>query len=188
MHNFLDDINYLGSLLLNGKVILCPTDTIWGLSCNAFDKNAVDRIYKIKKRDRAKPFILLAKDIDQVKRYTKNLHPRIETLLSYYNKPLTVIHQAVDTFPRHLINEKNQVAIRICKHPLIQKVITNIDQLLVSTSANLQGQPTPLVLEEIPSLVKNKVDYICHDHKQENNRIASTIINYNSEGELFFVR
>jgi len=127
MINFLDNINHICTLLKEGKIILCPTDTIWGLSCDIFHEQSVNRIYQIKNRDRNKPFIILVNNIEMLKRFIQNLHPRVETLLQHYNKPLTIIHQAGDLIPDYLLCGNNTIAIRITTLPLLKKIIAHLD-------------------------------------------------------------
>ena len=187
--HYLDNINHIASLLADGAVILCPTDTIWGLSCDATSSHAVEKIYKIKKRDRNKPFILLVDNIARLRQYTTDIHPRIETLISFYNKPLTIIHKASSKLPATLTDKTGHIAIRVCKHPLIQEIIYQLDRPLVSTSANLEGQTTPKLYHEIAEVIKNQVQYSCQSYRSSNGAPnESTIVKYTNDGELIFLR
>lgn len=189
MTNYLDNVNLIGQSLQEGKVILCPTDTIWGLSCNAFDKAAVDRIFEIKNRDKSKTMILLVDSISRLKEYVVDLHPRIETLLSYYTNPLTIIHKASSLIPQYLVGPENTIAIRITYDDFLTELISFCGLPIISTSANVQGSPSPERFSDISSEIKDKVDYVCSSGRSiEKKHAESTIIKYNQEGELFFLR
>ncbi len=189
MANFLDNINSIGQLLQDGKVILCPTETIWGLSCNAWNKGAVDKIFEIKNRDKSKTMIVLVDSIARLKEYVIELHPRVETLLSYYSNPLTIIHKASSKVPAYLLGPESTIAVRITTNELLIELISFLGHPIISTSANVQGQKSPQNFDEISEHIKEKVDYICYTgRKTATNRSESTIIKYNNEGELFFLR
>ncbi len=189
MPNYLDNVNRISELLDNGNIILCPTDTIWGISCNAFNQSAVSRIYALKQRDLDKSCILLVDSIAHLKKYIKNFHPRIETLISLHNKPLTVIHEAAGNLPKYLTQDDGTIAIRITSHPLIREVIAMLGKPIISTSANIQGVPSPKSYSEISKEIRDKVDYICYTGREDNHNVQSSrIIKYSQEGELFFLR
>ena len=114
--SYLDNLDEVKDMLDHGKVILCPTDTIWGLSCDAFNKEAVQRIFSIKNRDFNKPLILLVDSIQHLKKYITSIHPRIETLIHYHRRPVSVIYDANNKLPDYLSNEKNTIAIRVVKN------------------------------------------------------------------------
>lgn len=189
MTNPVDDLKEIGQLLALGKIILCPTDTIWGLSCDAFNKSAVERIYTIKKRDRTKPLILLVSSISMLKKFARNIHPRVENLIDLYEKPLTVIHEASDKLPDYLITDTGTIAIRLTKDETLQALISNLGKPIVSTSANLQGAPSPDYFDMISEDIKSEVDYVFYTNRSNGKKTsASTIIRYSEEGELFFLR
>ena len=189
MTNYLDNVNRIKELLDLGHIMLCPTDTIWGLSCDAFNLEAVSKIYKIKQRDLDKSCILLVDSITHLKKYITNFHPRIETLLSYYNKPLTIIHQASQDLPNHLTHQDGTIAIRITSHPLLKEVISMLGRPIISTSANIQGEASPKYYDEISNRIRTKVDYICYTGREDTPHIPpSRIIKYSQDGELFFLR
>jgi len=189
MTNQLDDLLEIGQLLTNGGIILCPTDTIWGLSCDAYNHSAVAKIYDIKQRDKTKPLILLVSNLDMLNKYTTNLHPRVENLIDLYKKPLTVIHQISTALPIHLQNESRTIAIRLTQDSNLSELIDKLGRPIVSTSANIQGQAVPYNYELISDKIKNAVDYIFHDRRHSTAKNPeSTIIKYNEDGELFFIR
>ncbi len=177
------------SNLKKGKIILYPTDTIWGIGCDATNEKAIRKIYKIKKREINKPFIVLVSDIEMLKKYVEDLHPRIETLLYYHNRPLTIIYKKSKNLPGILTGEHGSIAIRVIKEKVISKIIKEFGKPIVSSSANIAGEPFPKSFKEISEEVKTSVDYIL-PYKQEdkNSTTPSVIAKYNKNGKLKFIR
>ncbi|NNF20549.1 MAG: threonylcarbamoyl-AMP synthase [Saprospiraceae bacterium] len=189
MQKTYDDLSQIDSILKKGGVMLCPTNTIWGLSCDAYNKSAVDRIFQIKERDPTKKLIILVNSIEQLKECVESIHPRIETLLEFCNRPLTVIYPASPNLPAYLSTEINTVGIRVTKNQLLIDIIENLGHPLVSTSANKQGVPFPKNFNEIAPAIIKDVDYTCYAQRNiKNAGRPSLIIRYNEEGELIFLR
>lgn len=187
MNLMLDDLHKVGQMIKEGAVILCPTDTIWGLSCDALNKDAVSKIYDIKERDRKKPLILIVNSIEMLKQYIVDIHPRIETLIEFYERPMSVIYKAKN-LPHYLINNDGTIAIRVTYDDMLIQLIEAANTPIVSTSANKQGTPSPRVFSEIDSTIVNAVDYVFNSRRNEFNSKASLIIKFNNEGELLFLR
>jgi L-threonylcarbamoyladenylate synthase len=188
MKNLLDDLNHISALLREGAVILCPTDTIWGLSCDAFNQESVEKIYKIKKRDLDKPLILLVDSIEMLKKYIRDIHPRVETLIVHYERPMSVIYMANHKLPSYLVNADGSIAIRVTYDPMLQELIGLLRRPIVSTSANLQSEGSPKTFADINPIIKQSVDYVFQTRRKEKNSFASIIIKFNEEGELLFLR
>ncbi len=189
MQREFDDLKAISRLLLKGQVILCPTDTIWGLSCNAMDDKAVQKIYTIKKRDKSKKLILLVNSVKELKRHVRAVHPRIETLIHFCTRPLTIIYDASPDLAKHLVSEKGTVAIRVTREPDLCELIQELNQPLVSTSANRQAKPFPRTFTDIDKNIINQVDYVFRSGRESNNnKRPSLIIKCNEEGELLFIR
>ena len=172
-----------------GKVILYPTDTIWGLGCDIFNHNAVKRIFEIKARPENKPFILLVSSLQMLKRYVY-IHPRVETLLAYHQKPLTLIYPKVRNLPEYLLAEDGSIAIRLGHDPFCKFLIDKIDKPIISTSANIGGEPFPKSFNEISPTVKEMVDHTVqlNIEKAEEEAQPSIIATFNHKGELDFLR
>ncbi len=183
------NLNIAISNLKKGKIILYPTDTIWGIGCDATNEEAIKKIYKIKNRDINKPFIVLVSDIEMLKKYVENLHPRIETLLYYHNRPLTIIYKKAKNLPDILTGDKGSIAIRVIKEKVISKLIEKFGKPIVSSSANIAGEPFPRSYEEINQKIKKEVDYIL-PYKQNipSDTTPSVIAKYNRNGKLKFLR
>lgn len=189
MNSELDNLTEIVKLLKEGAVVLCPTDTIWGLSCDAMNLSSVRRIFDIKSRDLDKPLILLFSRVSEIKKYVSGLHPRIEDLLIYYRKPVTFIHKAGPILPKHLVNKDGTVAIRLTQDETLRELIDDLGHPIVSTSANVQGEASPSIYSEITDKVKSQVDYIFKSGRiNGNNSLASPIIKYDKEGQLIFLR
>jgi len=189
MCNYLDDLNHVKTLINKGKIVLCPTDTIWGLSCDALNQEAVRRIYEIKNRDLDKPLILLVDSIAHLKKWVKDVHPRVETLIHYHLRPISVVYEASQKLPDFLCNADNTVAIRVTKNQMLKKLIAHLGKPIVSTSANLQGAPSPTNFVDISTEVINNVDYVFETHRDSANKSKSSrLIRWDQEGELIFLR
>ena len=183
------ELDFYSDELRKGKVILYPTDTIWGIGCDATNLSAVEYVYKIKNRDRDKPCILLVESIDHLKKYVIDLHPRIENLLLYYHKPTTIIYKANQTLHPSLLNKDGTIAIRLIRHDFCSKLIEKLGRPLISTSANIQGEPFPKSFDDVSQEIKSKVDCIVDQHyESETNSEPSIMLSYNETGELKFIR
>jgi len=189
MPNYLDNLNVVKDILLEDKVILSPTDTVWGLGCSAMSELAVKKIYSLKERDHNKPFILLVHNVQLLKQYIKNIHPRIETLIHYHQRPLSIIYEVNNNIPVYLKSTEDTIAIRVTKDPLLIELIQKLGHPLVSTSANIQGEPTPELFSQIDSRIIEKVDYVFKEGRKINEKKSpSMLIKFNEEGELVFLR
>ena len=183
-----DNISEIVDLLHRGKTILYPTDTIWGIGCDATNTEAIERIYEIKKRDRTKPLIILVSDIEMLKKYVPHLHPRIETLLVYHKRPLTLLHKNTTGLPEILLKKK-KAAIRIVKEPFIASVIKQLGKPITSTSANIAGQEFPKSFNEISPEIIRAVDYVFRYRQNDTAQYTPSVIaTYNNRGILKFLR
>lgn len=184
-----DKVQFYIDQLKRGQILLYPTDTIWGIGCDATNLSSVERIYEIKKRDRNKPFVLLLSNIDQLNQYTIGLHPRIENLLLYYTKPITIIYQASELLHPEILNEDGTIAIRITRNEFCKGLIDGINKPLVSTSANFQGKPFPDSFEGIDEEIITEVDLIVDKSFETSLKASpSILVKISEEGELIFLR
>ena len=183
-----DNFDFITNLLNQGKTILYPTDTIWGIGCDAQNINAIKKIYRIKQREQDKPFIILVSSIEMLKEYVQDIHPRIETLLLYHNRPLTLIYPKGKNIPSILIKNK-KIAIRIVQEPVIARLIEIFGRPIVSTSANIAGTDFPKTFNDIDIKILNAVDYIFNYKRTETIPGAPSVIaTYNKNGKLKFLR
>lgn len=195
MHDYKEDSEKRGQIRLaaeklrSGGLLLYPTDTIWGLGCDALNPGAIEQLARLKQRPLEQPFLLLVNSVEMLKKYTRSVHPRIETLLFYHERPLTVLYDATDTLPPGLVSKEKKVAIRIINHGTCYDLIEEFGFPLVSTSANLHGEPFPKHFGEISSAVIQQVDYVLHPLPDEEfTGEPSVIAGFDKKGELYFIR
>ena len=191
--------------LREGKVILYPTDTIWGLGCDATNPEAVRRIYEIKHRDDSKSLVLLACDLDQIARYIKEIPSMAIDLVEVNDKPMTLIYPGAITYPApeegqapkadkyHLayntVAEDGSVGIRIPMMDFCVNMAQNLSRPIVSTSANISGEPSPRKFKDIPEEITSAVDYIVDPRIEAHSTgEASQIIKIGLDGEVAIIR
>ncbi|MBL7825757.1 MAG: threonylcarbamoyl-AMP synthase [Saprospiraceae bacterium] len=184
-----DDISEIAALLRKGSVICYPTDTIWGIGCDAFNEHSVARIIEIKGRIPDKGFILLVSSIEMLKRYVPKLHPRIETLLSFHQRPLTVIYERTVGLPDFVKAPNGSIAIRVATDQFCQELIETFNGPIVSTSANKSGEPFPPTFGSISSEILGTVDYVVK-YRQDDKEPGepSAIAKLDRHLELEFIR
>jgi L-threonylcarbamoyladenylate synthase len=183
------DIENIVAALNRGGVIIYPTDTIWGIGCDVSNTAAIKRVYEIKEREADKPLIVLVSDLEMLKEYVDNIHPRIESLLHYHEKPLTVIYKEVRDIPEILRGKNGSVGIRIVQDDYCRNFIRKFGRPIVSTSVNKSGQPAPVHFAEIEFDLLNDADYVSqHRRNDKFEAIASKIISFNSNGKIKFLR
>jgi len=183
------ELDQIVKTLDDGGVIIYPTDTIWGIGCDATNPKAVDKIYSIKERPKSKPFIILVNGINMLHQYVNKVHPRLETLLSYHKRPLTVIYDYPKNLPTNVIATDGSVAIRIAQDPFCQQLIEFLGKPIVATSANKSTEPFPSNFGNISFDIMQKVDYIVH-YKREDESVhdPSVIVKLSDKSELIFLR
>ncbi|HNY62842.1 MAG TPA: L-threonylcarbamoyladenylate synthase [Bacteroidales bacterium] len=154
------EITKCAELLKEGKVILYPTDTIWGLGCDATNPKAVDKIYKIKERQEIKSLIILIDSESRLPLYVEDIPLIAWDLITHTYRPTTYIYPKAKNLPSRLIPMDQSIAIRIVKNKFCQKLIQALDKPIISTSANLSGEPSPASFKDISAHIINKVDYV----------------------------
>ena len=162
MVDFEEDIIECLAVLKAGGLILYPTDTVWGIGCDATNAVAVERVYRLKKRPDEKAMIVLVADEREVLQYVAAPDLQVFDYLQETKKPTTVIYQGAIGLADNLIAEDGSIAIRICKENFCKHLIKRFRKPIVSTSANISGEPVNLLFESIPGEIKSGVDYIVH--------------------------
>ena len=174
---------------LKGGTILYPTDTIWGIGCDATNAKAVKKIYSIKNRVESKSMIVLLADFDQLKHYVDDIPTVTADLIQSIEKPLTIIYNGAKNLAPNLIAADGTIAIRIVKHEFCRALIQSLGKPLVSTSANISGAPSPLFYSDIQDYIKTKVDYVeSLEQKINTENKASTIIKLEKSGAYTIIR
>ena len=172
-----------------GLVVLYPSDTLWAITCDITNKAAVQRVQKIKNSKTQGEMILAVSSIEMLKEYVISIHPRIETLLTYHQKPLSIIYDTPHNIPEHLISKEGTVAIRVVKDEISKSIIDALDQPILSTTASPQAsQVFPATYDEIPTIIKEEVDHIMHVYPASMEGLPSILATYNRKGDLEFKR
>lgn len=166
-----------------------PADTIWGIGCDAADRDAIARLYTIKGRDMNRPLIVLVSDLDQLYEVAAEVHPRIDTLLHYHERPLTVVYPSAHESYSHLAASDGSIAVRIVKSGFCHELIAAYGHPLVSTSANFSGERSAVTFEMISPDLIARVDYVLPAFTERDITGApSAIARYDENGELDFLR
>jgi L-threonylcarbamoyladenylate synthase len=189
MVDYQNDIVKCLEVLKRGGLILYPTDTVWGIGCDASNEKAVKRIYEVKKRKSKKAMIVLVAEERDILKYVAQPDMRILEFLQQTTKPTTVVYKGVVGLAENLANKDGTIAIRICKDEFCRHLIKQFRKPVVSTSANISTYPTPLNFNQVPDEIKNAVDYIVK-YRQEDLDLASasSVIKWNKDGSLKVIR
>lgn len=184
-----EDIRRAIEVMNQGGIILYPTDTIWGLGCDATNPEAVRRIYEIKQRTDAKALISLVDSETKVQFYVKEVPEVAWDVMELSEKPMTVVFDGGRNLAPNLLAEDGSVAIRITKEAFSKELCMRMKRAVVSTSANISGQPAPRCFAEISEEIKKAVDYICTSRQDEPpTQTASSIIKLGAGGEVTIIR
>ncbi len=189
MNTFETDIKASLAAMHNGGVILYPTDTVWGLGCDALDEAAVDKIFAIKQRPPQKSLIVLLAEPRDILQYVATPPPDIIDIVENFEKPTTVIYEGALGFPDNVVNEDGTIAIRVTSDPFCKMLIKRLQRPLVSTSANISGQPTAAIFAQVAKDIMSGVDYVVK-HRQDDNSIASPsrLVKIDDDGNLEILR
>ncbi|MCQ2156713.1 MAG: threonylcarbamoyl-AMP synthase [Bacteroidales bacterium] len=177
------------AVLKAGGVILYPTDTVWGLGCDATNEEAVAKVFEIKKRSGAKSLVLLAADLDMVARYIKEIPSIAIDLVEVNDAPMTIVYPGAQYLAPNVVAEDGSVGIRIPMNDFCQALIRRFRKPIVSTSANISGEPTPSRFDEISDVIKGAVDWCAPGNiGGEATGKASQIIKIGLKGEVEIIR
>ena len=179
--SFERDIEKCLETLKNGGLILYPTDTVWGIGCDATDEKAVEKIYKLKRRSDEKAMIVLVTDEKEILQHVAAPDLSLFDYLDKATKPTTVVYEGALGFADNLVAKDGSIAIRICKEEFCRRLIKRFRKPIVSTSANISGMPSPKFFKEISDEIKNGVDHIVQ-YKQQDETSAqpSSLIRWNN--------
>ncbi len=184
-----EDIRKAVEVLRKGGVILYPTDTIWGIGCDATNEQAVARVYQIKQRNDSKALICLVDSDARLQRYVRNVPEVAWDLLDVATKPTTVILDHAVNLAPNLIAEDGSTALRITKEPFSKALCYRFQKPIVSTSANISGEPAAQNYKDISPEILDAVDYVCWSRRQEHKpHKASSIIKLTEDGVVSIIR
>ena len=184
-----EDIRQAVETMKKGGVILYPTDTVWGIGCDATNEKAVAKVYEIKRRADSKAMICLTDSDVRLQRYVRNAPEVAWNILELATKPTTVIFDEVHNLAPNLKAEDGSVAIRITREPFSKELCYRFQKPIVSTSANISGDPTAQNYRDISEEIINAVDYVCFSRRQEKEpHTPSSIIRIRQNGEMEIIR
>lgn len=189
MSLFKNDIEECLLVLNKGGLILYPTDTIWGIGCDATNATAIQKIYDLKKRVNTKTMIILVGHHQEIMQYVNQPDQQIFDYIKGIRKPTTVIYEGAIGLADNIINEDGTIAIRVVKDSFCKELIQVFGKPIVSTSANVSGYPSPGIFNDIDMAIKKGVDYIVQ-HRQNDFYIAepSAIIRWNKNDDPTIIR
>lgn len=184
-----EDINKALDILHQGGVILYPTDTIWGLGCDATNPDAVKKIFDIKQRDDKKSLLVLLDNAGKIPSYVNEVPEVAWNLIDLSENPLTIIYSNAKNLAPNLIAEDGSIGIRIANDPFCQKLIQRFKKPIVSTSANISGKSAPANFSEIEDEIINTVDYVVEWRQDDYSKSkASSILKLGPSGEIKIIR
>ena len=182
------EIDISSEVLKGQKILLYPTDTVWGIGCDATSETAVAKIFKIKQREESKSLIILVDSIEMLQEYVSSISENIINVLSSTKKPTTIIYNNPVGLARNVVADDNTVAVRIVQNEFCQHLIKQFGKPIVSTSANVSGVETPKSFKEIDIVILESVDYIVNLHREEVNEKSSAILKVAENGEIIVLR
>ena len=184
-----EDIRRALDVLNKGGVILYPTDTIWGIGCDATNEEAVSRVYAIKRRTDAKALITLVDSEAKIQGYVREIPDVAWQLIDCSTRPLTIIYDGARHLAPNLLAEDGSVAIRLTREAFSRELCLRFHRPIVSTSANLSGEPSPATFDDISKDIKQAVDYVCTSRRDDRTPARpSSIIKLAANGEVKIIR
>lgn len=184
-----DEVNKALEVIKSGGVILYPTDTVWGIGCDATNEAAVEKVIKLKGRAENKSLIILLENVNRLDSYVSEVPEIAYDLIEYAENPLTIIFSGAKNLAPSVINQDTSVGIRIVKHPFCEQLIQRFRKPIVSTSANLSGENTPKTFSKISDEILSNVDYVVDFEQHETaEKTPSTIMKLEADGRFSFIR
>src|SRR5574344_220228 len=184
-----DDIRQAIEVMKNGGTILYPTDTVWGIGCDATNAEAVAKIFKIKRREESKAMICLVDNDNRIQRYVRNVPEVAWDVMNFATKPTTVILDGAVGLAPNLIAEDGSIAMRITQEEFSKELCYRMQKPIVSTSANISGEPAAQNYRDISEEIMSQVDYVCITRRNEHKpHKPSSIIRLRQDGEVIVIR
>ena len=184
-----DDIRNAVETMRRGGIILYPTDTVWGIGCDATNAEAVAKVYNIKHRDDSKALICLVDSESRLQRYVRDIPNVAWDIFELSVKPTTIVLDNAVNLAPNLIADDGSIAMRITKEPFSKELCYRYQKAIVSTSANISGEPAARNFCDITEEIINAVDYVCWTRRQEHKpHTPSSIIKLTANGEVTIIR
>jgi L-threonylcarbamoyladenylate synthase len=185
----INDIKIAVEVLRKGGLILYPTDTIWGIGCDATNPEAVSKIYKLKQREDSKSMLVLIENPNLLNTYLDTVPEIAWELIEVTDKPLTIIYPKAKNLALNLVAADGSIGVRVVKHPFCEKLLQTFRKPIVSTSANVSGTSFPKKFSEIDRAIIDGVDFVVPvDYDESKNPVPSGIIQLGLKGEVKVVR
>ncbi|MBR6647944.1 MAG: threonylcarbamoyl-AMP synthase [Bacteroidaceae bacterium] len=189
MGTIADEAKKCVDVLRRGGVILYPTDTVWGIGCDATNAEAVKRVYEIKRRADNKAMLLLVDNADRISRYVATVPSVAWDLVELADRPLTVIYDGARNLAPNLIAEDGSIGIRVTSELFSKELCYRFQKAVVSTSANISGEPTPRFFAEVSKEIIDAVDYVVNYRQLEKgNPKSSSIVKLTANGTVKIIR
>ena len=183
------EINKAIDVLKKGGVILYPTDTIWGIGCDATNPDAVEKIYKIKQRAESKAMLVLINDSSELDKYVETVPDIAYELIDVAVKPLTIIYDGAIGLASNLIASDGSIGIRVTKEEFSHQLCKRFRKPIVSTSANVSGKKSPATFREIDNAILESVDYVVNYRQEDDCALKSSeIIKLSKSGTIKIIR
>ena len=183
-----DEIQNAYTSLIKSEILLYPTDTVWGIGCDATSDEAVSKVFEIKQRSESKSLVILVDSIEMLKKYIPTVSKAVLELLSKTTNPTTIIYDNPVGLSKNVVATDNTVAVRIVQHEFCKQLIHQFGKPIVSTSANISGNPTPNSFKEIEQSILDSVDYVVNLQREEVSEKSSTILKVSKNGEIIVLR
>ncbi len=185
----MSDLNNIIKILNKGGTILYPTDTVWGLGCDATNQKAVEKIHKIKKSRPDDRLPIIVSSLEMLHKYVESIHPRLETLLFYHQRPLTVIFDQCKNLPGNISDRSGSVAMRVTHDPFCLDLIDGLGRPIVATAASYIEECAPIKFAHVSLEIARQVDYVerpVHTHRES--PAPSVVVRLGDGAELQFLR
>ncbi|SDQ57894.1 L-threonylcarbamoyladenylate synthase [Flagellimonas zhangzhouensis] len=184
----IEEVNHSNTILKEGGLILYPTDTVWGIGCDATNPEAVKKVYALKKREDSKALICLVSHQAMLERHVQEVPEVAYDIMDLATKPTTIVFDAPKGIAENLVAEDNTLAIRVASDKFCQYLINKFGKPIVSTSANISGEPTPKQFKDISPEILKGVDYVVNLPDVNQNPSPSSIIKLSNDGQVKVIR
>jgi L-threonylcarbamoyladenylate synthase len=181
-------INIAVDFLKKGSTIIYPTDTLYGIGCDASNYDAVEKIYALKERDLSKSLIVLVDSFQMLESIIEEVPDMAWEVLKVNKKPLTIIYDRPKNVAENVVSENNTLAVRVTNDPLCRSMIRKLKKPIVSTIANLSGQATPIYFQDLSEELKGRVDHVMDLPLVHKDITPSTIMQISSNGIIKIIR
>ncbi len=184
-----EEIELIASVIEKGGIVLSPTDTVWALCCDATNPATVERVKEIKKKFQNSGMVVVVESVEMLKNYISELHPRMETLLTFHKRPMTVIYPGFKNLAPNVAADDKSIAVRVTLNEFLKEIIWECGKPIVASSANISGSASPENFSSINPEILSAVDYVVKYRQSDNTKQSgASIVRLSSTAELDFIR